>query len=196
MPVEGKMISGSKITLRDKRLSDARNDYTWHSDSELSHLDAIPLPKITFQEYLAEYSFQLRYPFSSRKQFAIDTKEGKHIGNCMYYDINDVKSEAELGIMIGDKGYWDKSYGSEVITTLIHHIFETTNLKRIYLKTLDSNIRAQKSFRKCGFTPYGHMDKNGFSFLLMETHRSNWEKNNAFITEDNGGGEVNNKSSN
>ncbi|GAG53378.1 unnamed protein product, partial [marine sediment metagenome] len=26
------------------------------------------------------------------------------------------------------------------------------------------------------FTPYGHLGKDGFSFVLMETHRKQWEK--------------------
>ncbi|GAI69666.1 unnamed protein product, partial [marine sediment metagenome] len=79
-------------------------------------------------------------------------------------------------IMIGDRDCWDKGYGADAVTTLVSYIFHQTNLKRIYLKTLDSNSRAQKCFQKCGFTPYGHMAKDGFSFVLMETHRKQWEK--------------------
>ncbi len=170
------MIIGSKITLRDKRLADAPDDYTWRTDPELAHLDASPLLTTTFQEYLSEFTSQLRYLPSIRHQFAIDTLDGRHIGNCIYYGVNETKGEAELGIMIGDRDCWDKGYGADAVTTLVSYIFHQTNLKRIYLKTLDSNSRAQKCFQKCGFTPYGHMAKDGFSFVLMETHRKQWEK--------------------
>ena len=170
------MIIGSKIILRAKRLADAPDDYTWQPDPELVHLDAAPLLTITFQEYLSDYASQLRYPPSTRNQFAIDTPDGKHIGNCVYYGVNETKGEAELGIMIGDRDCWDKNYGADAVTTLVSHIFHQTNLKRIYLKTLDSNSRAQKCFQKCGFTPYRHRAKDGFSFVLMEIHRKQWEK--------------------
>jgi RimJ/RimL family protein N-acetyltransferase len=170
------MIIGSKIILRDKRLVDAPDDYTWRTDSELAHLDATPLLTTTFQEYLSDYTSQLRYSPSIRRQFAIDTLDGRHIGNCGFYGINETKGEAELGIMIGNRDCWDKGYGTDTITTLVSHIFHQTNLKRIYLKTLDSNGRAQKCFQKCGFTQYGHTANDGFSFVLMEIYREQWEK--------------------
>jgi len=170
------MIIGSKIVLRRKKLADAPDDYTWRTDPELAHLDAAPPLTITFQEYLSGYTSQLRYLPSTRRQFAIDTMDGKHIGNCVYYDVNETKGEAELGIMIGNRDCWDKGYGADAVITLVSHIFHQTNLRRIYLKTLDANNRAQKCFQKCGFTPYGHLNEDGFSFVLMETHRKQWEK--------------------
>ena len=79
-----------------------------------------------------------------RHRFAVETLDGKHIGNCAYYGVNETKGEAELGIMIGDRDCWDKGYGADAVGTLLDYIFRRTNLKRIHLKTLDSNIRAQK----------------------------------------------------
>ena len=170
------MITGSKVKLRDKTLADVPDDYTWQTDSELTRLDAVPWLNITFSEYLSAYTNELCYPSSARCQFAIDTMDGKHIGNCTYYGINETKGEAELGIMIGNRDCWDKGYGTDAATTLVSYIFRQTNLKRIYLKTLVSNSRAQKCFQKCGFTPYGHMGRDGFRFVLMEIYRTHWEK--------------------
>ena len=162
------MIIGNKIILRNKRLADAQNDYIWQTDDELARLDAAPLLATTFSRYLSDYVSELLYSSSTRYRFAIETLDGKHIGNCVYYNVNETKGEAELGIMIGNRDYWDKGYGADAITTLVSHIFRQTNLKRIYLKTLDSNRRAQKCFQKCSFTPYGHLVRDGFNFVLME----------------------------
>jgi len=170
------MITGTKIKLRDKSLAEALDDYTWRTDPELAQLDATPLLTITFPQYLSDCASELRYPSPTKHPFAVETLDGKHIGNCVYYNINDTKGEAELGIMIGDRDYWDKGYGTDVVTTLVSYIFRQANLKRIYLKTLDSNRRAQKCFQKCGFTPYGHLSKDGYSFTLMEMHRKQWEE--------------------
>jgi len=173
------MIIGSKITLRAKRLADAQDDYTWQTDPELARLDAAPLLATTFSQYLSGYVSELRYSSQTRRRFAIETLDGKHIGNCTYYNISEAKGEAELGIMIGNRNCWDRGYGANAVATLLSYIFRWTDLKRIYLKTLESNPRAQKCFQKCGFTPYGHLVRDGFSFVLMEIHRKQWEKRQA-----------------
>ncbi len=170
------VIVSSKIILRNKRLADARDDYTWESDSELAKLDAAFPVTTSFSQYLLDYVDQLRYSSSTKHRFAIETIEGKHIGNCSYYNIDEKKGEAELGIIIGNRGYWNKGYGADAVTTLVSYIFCQTKLKRIYLKTLDSNSRAQKCFQKCGFTQYGRLVKDGFSFTLMEIHRNQWQE--------------------
>ena len=177
------MIVGSKIELRNKRMSDAVDDYAWRTDPELSQLDAAPPLNITFPQYLSEYSSELGYYFFARQLFSIQTLDGKHIGNCVYYDINDTKSEAELGIMIGNRDYWDKGYGTDAVTTLLGYIFRRTDLNRIYLKTLGSNYRAQKCFQKCGFTPYGRLSRDGYSFVLMELRREQWQQQQKQQTE-------------
>ncbi len=170
------MINGNKVRLCDKSLANAANDYAWKTDPELARLDAAPLLNISFTEYLPGYVSELRYPPPAKHQFAVLTLDGKHIGNCIYYDINKGKGEAELGLMIGNRDYWGKGFGTDTVTTLVSHIFNKTNLKRIYLKTLESNQRAQKCFNKCGFTPYGHRSSGGPSFLLMELHRTKWQE--------------------
>lgn len=170
------MIIGSKIKLRDKRLDDALDDYTWQTDPELAQLDATPRLAIPLSQYLADYASELRYPSLTRRRFAVETLDGKHIGNCTYYGIDETKGEAELGIMIGNCDYWDKGYGADTVNTLVNYIFRQTNLNRIYLKTLDSNTRAQKCFTKCGFTQYGRLNKDGYSFTLMELHRKQREQ--------------------
>ncbi len=170
------MIIGSRVRLREKKLSDARNDYRWQTNPELVRLDATPPLKISFSQYLLDYTDVLHHPKSTRHAFAIETLDGKHIGNCVYYNINEARKEAELGIMIGDRYYWDRDYGTDAVTILVSHIFRHTNLKRIYLKTLEWNQRAQKCFQKCGFAPYEHMVRDGYDFVLMELQRKAWEE--------------------
>ncbi len=165
------MLLGQKTKLRPKRLKDAVNDYAWRVDPELSHLDAaVPLP-LSFEEYLKGCAAELSLLGNQETRFAIETLDGKHIGNCAYFKIDKIKREAELGITIGDRNYWDKGYGTDAVITLLNHIFSKTNLNRVYLKTLDWNLRAQKCFKKCGFSPCGHLLKDGYNFVVMEIHR-------------------------
>ncbi len=173
------MITGREVILREKRLADARDDYTWEIDPELAQLDAAPVVAITFSQYFLDYANEMHNSHPTNCRFAVDTLDGRHIGNCSYYNISESKGEAELGIMIGNRDYWDKGCGTDTVTTLLNHIFRETKLNRIYLKTLESNIRAQKCFQKCGFTPYGHLTRDGFSFILMGIYHRQWQEQQA-----------------
>ena len=158
--------------MRQKRLGDAANDYAWRRDTELSRLDATAPLLSSFEEYLKGYAEELRYPGKGHRRFAIETMDGKHIGNCAYFNINEAEKEVELGIMIGDRAYWNQSYGADAVVILLNHIFSQTQMERVYLKTLDWNIRAQKCFEKCGFAPCGQLIRGEHRFLIMDIHRS------------------------
>jgi RimJ/RimL family protein N-acetyltransferase len=162
------MLRGNKVVLREKQLKDAAADYAWKQDAELAYLDGTLPLTISFWEYLLNYGEQFGYPSLGRQGFAIETLDGKHIGNCMYYNLNKYKQEAEIGISIGDRAYWDKGYGTDAVTVLVNYLFEEMKLRRIYLHTLEENIRAQKCFGKCGFTPCGFQLRDGHNFVIME----------------------------
>jgi len=171
------MINGSKVIVCHKSLVDASDDYAWQTDSELAHLTATQPLTTDFLDYLLQYASQLRNRRPIKHQFAVKTRNGKHIGNCAYYNINKTKGEAEIGIIIGDRHYWDRGYGTDAVSSLVSHVFKQTNLSRIHLKTLESNKRAQRCFSKCGFAIYGHVIINGHSYILMEIHISHWQQN-------------------
>ena len=174
-PLGGKVITGLKTRLREKKLSDVRNDYNWQSDPEMAKLDAAPTLEMSFAIYLLDYS-TLLHRKDNRYPLAVETLEGKHIGNCTCYDINDKKGEAQVGIMIGDRDYWDKGYGTDAINILVDHVFNTSTLNRLYLKTLDWNERAHRCFVKCGFIDCGQLKQGGHHFVLMELKREQWEE--------------------
>ena len=166
------LFRGQKVILREKKYSDSENDYMWRRDPELIVLDAAPRLKLSRREYIAYSNEEIRNPSRRRRRFAIDSLDGTHIGNCMYYDIDEINKQAELGILIGDKDYWGKGYGEDAVNTLVLHIFNTSQIKRIYLKTLDWNTRAQRCFHKCGFVNCGEVSKDSNNFIVMEIYRS------------------------
>ena len=170
------MITGDKVVLRDKNMADARDDYTWKSDAELSRLDASPRLTVGFSQFLVDYAGQLRSPASGSRQFAIDTKDGKHIGNCGYYNVDEDRGEAEVGITIGDRNYWSRGYGTDAMKALVDYIFGETGLNRVYLKSLDWNIRAHRSFQKNGFVPCGRIIRDGYNFVFMEMRCEWWRR--------------------
>ena len=168
-------LIGELTVLRSKSMDDAEADYSWRIDPELARLDATRPVTLTFTEYLRYHRDDVNYPSPWSVRMAIDTLDGRHIGNSMYYDINTEKSQCELGIMIGDRDYWSQGYGTDVIKTALARIFTNTELERVYLHTLTHNLRAQKSFAKAGFTPVRKVKRDGYEFVLMEIWRREWE---------------------
>lgn len=173
------MIKGTKILLREKKLDDAANDYAWRRDSELANLDAtIPLD-MSFHEYLLSYADELRYANMRGHRYAIETMDGRHIGNCSYYNLDEDKREAEIGILIGERAFWNNGYGTDAVITLVSQSFKEAKLKRLYLHTLEWNTRAKKCFQKCGFIQCGHVNRGSHNFIIMEIKIDDYKKSSS-----------------
>ena len=167
-------LRGAKVILREKRIEDAEKDYRWRSDPEIARLDAAYPLSMSYERYLKLFQDQLRYPTPGSHHFGTDAIDGTYIGNCMYYDLDSVRMEAELGIVIGERDYWGNSYGYDAVTTLLNYMFTEINLTRVYLHTLDWNERAQRSFAKSGFRPVRAVRRMAQDFILMEVLREDW----------------------
>ena len=166
--IHGEVARGELVVLREKRVGDAPNDYRWRTDSELARYDAARPFAATYHDYLALYRDELSYPSPYRHSLAIEDFEGRHIGNAMYYNIDTVRREAEIGITIGERDYWGRGYGADAVKTLVGSIIEATGFRRVYLKTLDWNSRAQRAFTRAGFRVCGRSRRGGNSFVVME----------------------------
>ena len=169
--VEDEIASGRLVRLRRKRLDDAEADYNWRRDPELARFDAAAPLRSSFQDFLITYTDDIRHPSPFRRVYAIEDMRGHHIGNVMYYNIDERRGEAELGITIGDKRYWNHGYGTDIVRTFLRFLFTEMNMRRIYLNTLDWNVRAQRSFRKAGFVPIGTNRRGFHTFITMEFRR-------------------------
>lgn len=167
-------LAGELVVLRAKKFSDVDRDYSWRSDPELAELDATSPVRLSLEEYGRHYRDEIEYPSPWSVRYAIETREKKHIGNAMYYDIDRSKSQCELGIMIGDRDYWSRGFGTDAVLTMLRAIFEEAGLERVYLHTLEYNTRAQKSFRKAGFEDLEVVRRDRKDFLKMEALREPW----------------------
>ena len=167
---------GNKVRIREKREEDIRNEYSWRVDSELSRLDATRPMTMSYEDFFRYSREEMQFPNYRSKRLAVETLEGIHIGNIMYYDLNMRSRQAELGIMIGNKEYWSSGYGTDTVNTLLRHLFTVLELDKVYLHTLSWNYRAQASFNKSGFKSVRDVKRGGQDFILMEVLRPDWEE--------------------
>ena len=92
----------------------------------------------------------------------------------MYYDMDAVNKQAEIGIVIGNKEYWSRGYGYDAVVTILDYLFCENHMERLYLHTLQWNKRAQRAFQKCGFDPVTEVRRSGMDFVMMEIKKDRW----------------------
>lgn len=165
------IVTGERIRLRRKRLSDAPSDFAWRRDPDLTRYDAAEPTSLSYEEFLAHYTDELLRPRPFRHTFAVEDPQHQHVGNVMYYNVDLRRGEAELGVTIGDPASWGQGYGREAVCLLVDLVFTETPLRRIYLHTLDWNVRAQRSFASAGFHSCGTTRRAKHRFQVMEIRR-------------------------
>lgn len=175
MVEEGNAATGLKVVIRAKAVDDAEDDHRWRQDPELAELDAASVLRQGLNEFTRDLEQELKFPTPWVKRFAIDTLDGVHIGNCMVYDIDTIKGQCELGILVGEREYWDGGYGREAFELLIDHCFAMASMNRLYLHTLRWNVRARKAFAGAGLREVGPDPRGGHDFILMEITRAEWD---------------------
>lgn len=150
------MIYGQKTRLRRIEREDIPTFVRWFGDPDVRDFLLINRPISKAEE---EKWFENQLQDDSSELFAIETndQEATHIGNIGLHDINWLHRHAELGIVIGEKAYWNKGYGSDAIRTLLGFAFHEMNLHRIYLRVYEDNARGIHAYEKCGFRHEGCM---------------------------------------
>ncbi len=84
-----------------------------------------------------------------------DKSTDAHVGNVGLQGIDLLNQSAEFAILIGDKSYWNRGVGKEVMRLIIAHGFSQLNLQRIYCGTAENNAGMQKLALALGFREEG-----------------------------------------
>ncbi len=145
------MILGAKVCLRPIEREDLPRFVRWFGDPEVRRHLMIYLPLSLAQEERWFESLLERLERQQDVVLAIETADGVHIGNIGLHRINWKDRNAELGIAIGEKAYWDRGYGTDAIRTLLGLAFREMNLHRIYLLVDVDNARGIRCYEKAGF---------------------------------------------
>jgi UDP-4-amino-4,6-dideoxy-N-acetyl-beta-L-altrosamine N-acetyltransferase len=146
------MIKGSKIRLRRIERADIPTFVRWFSDPEVREFLLINRPISMAEE---ERWFERQLTDQNSEVFAIETQDGRHIGNIGLHQLDWIHRSAEMGIVIGEKEFWGRGYGSDAVQTLLGLAFEELNLHRVSLKVYEDNARAIRAYEKSGFQHEG-----------------------------------------
>lgn len=178
------MITGDRVRLRAIELEDLPRFVAWFNDPEVQSglPQCTPLSMQDEENWFQEN--QKRKP--EERTLSIDVlveNEWRHVGSCGLIEIDTRVRSAELGITIGEKTYWDRGYGSDVLRVFLRHAFETLNLHRLQLRVFESNVRAIHVYQNLGFQEEGRMRQAHYhagryeDVLIMGLLREEWSAN-------------------
>jgi len=155
------MILGSKTRLRAIEREDIPTFVRWLNDPAVRQYLEMYLPISRAEE---EQWFEAYLKNSSSRIFTIiDTEDGVSIGNVGLHELDWKNRCATLGIVIAEKEYWGRGYGSDAIAALLDFAFREMNLHRIQLSVYEFNQRAKRCYEKCGFRHEGRAREAFFS---------------------------------
>src|SRR5574341_1314778 len=139
------MLEGRLVRLRALEPADAERAYQWINDREVTQflMARYPWSLVAEKQFLEEAAKQNRY---EEARFAIDTRDGVHIGMCGLHRARPEDRGAELGIMIGDKSFWTNGYGTDTVQTLLRFAFDQMNLHKVALGVFEFNERGQACY--------------------------------------------------
>jgi RimJ/RimL family protein N-acetyltransferase len=146
------VIEGRLVNLRAAEMSDLDRNLCWMNDREVTEHLSMRYPlSLAAEEIWMRDTASKPMAFGGNVLFAIDTKAGDHIGNISFHEMSPERRKARLGVVIGDKAYWSKGYGTDAMLTFLRFAFDEMNFHRIDLTVDAENPRAIACYRKCGF---------------------------------------------
>lgn len=162
------------VRIRAKHPDDVHNDYAWRLDAELLRYDAGSPIDMTFEEFAAQHLQDIQFPRTDRRNFSLESAQGLHIGNCMYYNADPIAGQAELGISIALAQYRGHGLGRAAVVAFVRFLFTAHAFRRVILHTLDWNERAIRCFERTGFSHAAIVEREGIRLVRMEARREWW----------------------
>jgi len=152
------MLKGDRIKLGPVKREYIESYLKWLNDPEITQYLTFfrPLTRMMEEDWIENLKNQ-----NDTIVFGIlipdENDAEKLIGNCGLHAIDWKNRVGEVGIIIGEKEYQGKGYGTEAMELLLEYGFKTVNLNRIQLRVYEFNIRAINSYNKIGFVEEGRM---------------------------------------
>ena len=143
-------------------------------DSGAAHVSSQTSVKKWLEKELEEQSVNMHW-FSIRK-----LDDDMLLGDIDLYIHNWPGRDAFVGLGIGEREFWGKGYGTDVMKVILRYGFTEINLNRVTLTVFEYNPRAIRSYEKAGFRHEGRIrkviNKEGkrWDILTMGILREEW----------------------
>jgi RimJ/RimL family protein N-acetyltransferase len=176
-------LRGKNVLLRPMLASDMPRQRAFFQDAELAELDSSS-PQ-AYADINVEEFFQTRLVSDGERAFFAIEVRGEYVGYGGLMNLKNSKKVFELGIVIGDRRYWNRGYGKEIVKLLLQHGFCELDGRKIELTTHQRNERALACFSACGFTEDHRIhgvtkfDGQYVDMIEMSITREMWKSGNS-----------------
>ncbi len=152
----------------------------WFRDYEVQRL-LVPGVLVPITDEAEEAWHERAARHGDEHHFSIHTlADDELIGNCGLHGVDHKNSGAMFGILIGEKEYWGKGYGTDATRLALRFAFDELNLHRVQLEVYDYNVWAIRAYEKAGFSHEGKRREALFregqyhDVLIMGILRQDW----------------------
>jgi RimJ/RimL family protein N-acetyltransferase len=168
IPLVAPELSSSLVLLRQLDMSVFDDYREMLGDAEVSRWTgpAGPFSDEQIKNWLSTRSSQ-----PDRLDWAIfDVSSSEFAGEVVLNEL-----DAELGSMniriALRAGFLNRGLGTEAMQLACDYAFESVGLAQITLGVMVDNLRAQRSYEKCGFVPGEQYEEDGIAYLAMTLAR-------------------------
>ena len=174
------MVRGELVYLRPAEREDLDRFVRWFADAETTRNLLLRAP---FSRAMEDQWFERAVAGQGTEHYHFvicRLTDDEPIGVCDLRNLDFVDGHAEFGITIGDKGEWDKGYGTDALNAISDFGFGELRLERIELEVYAGNARARRSYEKAGFVLEGTLRNRHFAaghhedVLIMSLLREEW----------------------
>ena len=145
------LVEGERTRLREFSRRDVDRWMEWprHPDPLYSSYDP---PRMTGPVADAWYDDLVRR--QGQQPYAVDDHDGQMIGRIFLRFINRVEGGSVLGIDF-DPRFVGQGYGTDALRAFLGYYFGALGFSRLLLSVAAYNVRARRSYERCGFRYLG-----------------------------------------
>lgn len=142
-------LKGKKTILRPlNKETDLQSCLRWINDQEVIQYISVYLPSSKQDEEKWFDNLQKR---KEDVVLGIETLDNAFIGITGLHNINWKDRTAVHGVLIGEKKYWGRGYGTDANMVLLNYAFNTLNLRKICSSVIVFNERSINYHATCGY---------------------------------------------
>ena len=155
----------------------------WDRDSEFRrYLDSGAANMVSLKKLQQEIERDLEEDASQFHLFGVRTLDDEAlIGMVELFVYAWPGRDAFVGLGLGDREFWGRGYGTDLMNLILRYAFGELNLRRVTLNVFEYNPRAIRSYEKAGFRHEGRLrkvlNKEGkrWDMLYMGILREEWK---------------------
>jgi ribosomal-protein-alanine N-acetyltransferase len=149
-------LRGERVVLRPLTPEDAAVLASWVNDDDVTYFMFTGQRPAAVARVAEEIRRQGED--SAHIVFVVeDRATGKPIGTAGLYDAHTTARKAEFRVLLGDREFWNKGYGTEITELLTFYGFDRLNLNKVWLGVIVENAGAVRAYEKAGFRVEGRL---------------------------------------